>query len=185
MSRKSKVKKIKNVKAKGQKGQKSTKPHIQKFICTKDQMSKSPSVQKAKSHEIKSLKNKGQKVQVSKRPNVNETTCLETTRPETTSLSAHSTSRKKYVSVTLLNRQSKYLPKKSAALGQLVIDKSCCDEEETPLVDQSLFRLSSSYRMYSSNTNLSRQIHVCQNNSSQIPKEARQSSIAHYDSMSS
>ena len=48
MSIKSKVKKIKNLKAKGQKGQKSTRPHIQKFICTKDQMSKSPSVQKIK-----------------------------------------------------------------------------------------------------------------------------------------
>ena len=159
MSKRPKVQKIKCPK-----DQMSKRSNVQKSKCPKDQMPKS--VQNAKSHEIKSLKNKGQKVQVSKRPNVNETTCLETTRPETTSLSAHSTSRKKYVSVTLLNRQSKYLPKKSAALGQLVIDKSCCDEEETPLVDQSLFRLSSSYRMYSSNTNLSRQIHVCQNNSS-------------------
>ena len=86
------------------KDQMSKRSNVQKSKCpkgqkswdqkSKEQRSKSPSVQKAKCQKGQMSrssfvpKTKCPKVQVSKRPNVNETTCLETTGPETTSLSA-------------------------------------------------------------------------------------------------
>ena len=99
MSKRPNVQKIKCPK-----DQMSKRSNVQKSKCPKgqkswdqkseEQRSKSPSVRKAKGQKGQMSrssfvpKTKCPKVQVSKRSNVNENTCLETTCPETTSLSA-------------------------------------------------------------------------------------------------